>query len=126
MKKYAMVAICRKIADDTPIVRRVLISYSYKRKSRKEKTMIKYCRSRFLAMDPYFTDKERSHQYMFCDDGYSLVSVTDDYAIPMLNVKRAYHYYETPWVPSYYEPIEFKAKTDQEAIEKFNSRKKDS
>ncbi len=126
MKKYAMVVICCKSDDNgNPLVRRVLISYSFKTKKRRECEIV-YHRTRLLEVDPYFKNSKSSHQYEFKNDGYFLKSGAEDYASELIGKKRKYHYHDTPWFPGVYAPIEFKAKKDHEAIEKFNSRKKES
>ena len=112
--KYAMIPINRRYNDnDERIVRRVLIGYNHKYAG-------KYIGCHVVEKDPYFKDKNSSHQYIFENDGFTLVSdAYDGNNNPIFGKKRPYQYdegllYETA--------VEFVAKDDQEATEMFNNR----
>ena len=137
MNNYAMIAINRKEDEAGKVhIRRVLISY--KGRPTIGDFGIKYFHNtRLIAVDPYFEDTTRSHQYKFEDDGYTLISNDGPNAFlyvfkPELFKKRTYHilphggeeiwdYSEDKLVLTGY--VRFKAKSDEEAIKIFHERK---
>ena len=118
--KYVMIPInCKYDNNDQMHVRRVLVQYE---KTQEEDYQIFYTNTRFLAKDPYFEDKTRSHQYEFLDEGYRLIDVTNEHKeieASVVNITRRYHYnliYDLP------KGIEFEADSDEVAIKKFHER----
>lgn len=108
---YAMIPINRRYNDnDERVVRRVLISY-------KKCTDGIYQGTKIIEKDPYFYDKNASHQYLFTDTSYSCIS--DAYGWDAENVE---HPYEYDAGRLYEKAIEFEADSDEEAIKMFNNR----
>lgn len=78
-KQYAMVPINCKVDDDgVPHIRRVLISFNFSTTDRDATPLIRnYQETRFVAADPYFGTKGKSHVYGFNDGWYYLRSIDD-------------------------------------------------
>ena len=121
MKKYAMVAINQKELGDGVHIRRVLVSYKFKRKNRDGITT--YYGTKFVAADPYFSKRGASHKYILKDGYYQLDQVASDHELaflyamkPDLYKKRRYH--SIPGLEN-----EFEADSKQVAVHKFKVRK---
>lgn len=109
--KYAMIPINRRYENGVRIVRRVLISYIKKFNN-------EYIGTKLIEKDPYFKDPKSSHQYEFKDNCFRLIK--DDYGGNyLLNKFRPYVRSRLEFID---DAIEFKAKSDKEAISIFNSR----
>ena len=123
---YAMIPINFKYDENDKLhIRRVLIEYKKLRKDEFNRDIYYYDDTRLIDVDPYFLDKSKSHQYIFEDDGYTLMDVRgDDYALYLLRGlikdKRTYHSFEMS--NSNYKAILFNASTDEEALKKFHER----
>lgn len=137
MKKFAMVPICFKEDENRNlIVRRVLISYRFKTHKRSKIKSLKglrwtyYHGTKFVSYDDYFTKSEASHKYSFFDKEYLLEEVTNEREVlymlnPDIYAFRKYHALTKPYkniFGEYPHTIEFKAKTEEEAIKIFNER----
>lgn len=114
--RYAMIPINRRYNDDgRRVVRRVLISYKYKTLNGEYKD------TKIIEKDPYFKDPNSSQQYVF-ENNY-FIHTEDRYNLGdqkcLLNTKRSYMFNEGLLDNN---AIEFTAKTEEEAIEKFNNR----
>ena len=133
-RKYAMIPIIMKLDEsgDT-LVRKVLISYRYKRHKKLHKQLNDpkiafYHKTKIITVDDYFTNKKSSHQYRFFDRSYCLIEVIKEnpnhlfYTLKsdIYNPKK-YHGFDKPYL-GYPTVIEFKAKSEEEAIHKFLSR----
>ena len=122
MKKYAMVAINKKEADDGTHIRRVLISYLFKTKKKiKGQEITYYHGTKFIIADPYFSKKTSSHKYTFKDHYYKLEEVDNELAIIYafnsdIYKKRKYHNVGKL-------AFEFKAENKQVAVHRFKVRK---
>lgn len=125
--KYSMVAINVKNdlvdGEEAVRVRRALVAYEGK--TAPVFGSMGYKNTRFVAADPYFSEKGKSHVYQFFDDGYSLVSTEDEGDAVLKGKKRAYHCYipEALGAMQYLAATEFEADSDEAAIEAFNARK---
>jgi len=111
--KYAMIPINRRYDENNNrIVRRVLISY----KTKDEYGV--YIGSKIIEKDPYFKDKNSSHQYLFENDGFRLIhdAYGDDYR---LGEKRPYEYSAGELIET---SFEFEATNKKEAIKIFTTR----
>lgn len=125
MNNYAMPIINWKEDEDGNLhVRRVLISYKGKptKQTRGSVTILYFKDTRLIETDDYFKDETKSHRYTFEDDGYILISCTNENAEeyknhPELFEKRQYH---TP--DDFLLEARFKAKNDEEAVKIFNER----
>ena len=130
--KFAMVPINTKENDNGDLmIRRVLIKYVFK----KTKTIlgllghkykkISYYGTKIIAKDDYFNREDASHKYIFEDNYYRLIEVTDEETKLTYSLKediykrRKYHYNNYMDLPK---AIEFKADSIEEAIEKFQGR----
>lgn len=123
MKTYAMIPINYKYDEnDNLLVRRVLIEYKTKTQ---EDNIIYYNDTTLIDVDAYFLDKTKSHQYVFDNDGYTLVDVLDDKALlyalkGITSNKRRYHSFDT--INKESQAILFIAKNDDIARKRFHER----
>ena len=121
-RKYAMVAINTKRQDDGIHIRRVLISYLFKTKKKIDGKVVTYYHgTKFIAADPYFSDKTASHKYTFTDRYYKLDTANNElslmYALKSdIYKKRKYHSFGAL-------TFEFKSESKQVAIHRFKVRK---
>ena len=129
MKKYAMIPInSKEDADGNLLVRRVLISYMFKTHKRGVACKMAYYRGvKFIFADNYFYEGSATHKYEFSNKGYILKEVKNNpnelmYAFKSgIYKNRKYHGLDKPY-KNYPCVIEFKAISEQAAIEKFNNR----
>lgn len=123
MKTYAMIPINFKYDEnDNLLVRRVLIEYKNKTQ---EKNVIYYENTTLVDVDAYFLDKTKSHQYVFDNDGYTLIDVLDDKALlyvlkSLVQAKRKYHSFDNS--NEKVKAILFIAKNDNDARKRFHER----
>lgn len=120
-----MIPINYRYEDDGIHIRRVLISYLFKIT---RKGISTYYFTKFICPDAYFTTKEATHKYRFDNKYYKLVRVGNDirefeyrFVKPSIFLKRRYH----SRINSERDiaSVEFKATTEQIAIDKFKNRK---
>lgn len=120
---YAMIPINFKYDDcDRIHIRRVLIEY---KTTHQEEKVIYYNDTTLVDVDAYFLDKESSHQYIFDNDGYTLIDCLSEDCLPylvkgILQNKRKYHSFDVE--DAKYQAILFIAKSNEEAIKKFHTR----
>ena len=115
MINYAMIPINRKYdKEDKRHVRRILISY-------REKFNNEYLDVKVVDKDPYFKDPNSSHQYVFEEEGYKMIknSYINNGDNHLIDELRPYLHIRDDF---YDISIEFKAKSDDEAIKIFNER----
>lgn len=130
MKKYAMIPInSKEDADGNLLVRRVLISYTFKTHKREYGCKRAYYKgTKFIFADNYFYAESATHKYEFSNKGYILKDVVKNPNILTYAFKsgiyknRKYHGFDKPY-KNYPMVIEFKAISEQAAVEEFNNRK---
>lgn len=126
MKTYAMIPINYKYDEnDNLLVRRVLIEYKSTTHENNIVDTIYYNDTTLIDVDSYFLDKTKSHQYIFDNDGYTLVDAMDDKALlyvfgGLVNAKRKYHSFSN--VSKEVSAILFIAKNDDDARKRFHER----
>lgn len=113
--KYAMIPINRRYNDKNErVVRRILISYKTKNKNGI------YEKCSVIAKDPYFLDKNSSHQYQFDNDSFYLIKdIYEGKENFLLGVRRPYQFNEGYLAET---AIEFTSRNILEAIKRFNDR----
>ena len=121
MKKYAMIPINWKKEGKNTHIRRVLISYLFKKSNGH---IITYYGTKFIVADQYFSDANATHHYEFKNKYYKLICLTNvdktflGYDKDMFK-KRRYHYSKFFMYP---QDVEFTAETREQAIRHFNER----
>ena len=119
MKKYAIVPInWRRDLKGKLKVRSVLIYYKF---ALKHKNIINFYGTKFICGDDYFSSNKATHKYIFSDKWYKLESVKEtneaskQYSASTFK-KRRYHYNK---YFIYAKDVEFKAKSNEDAIKHF-------
>ena len=121
MTKYAMIPINVKRINNKTHIRRVLISYLFKKS---KEHLVTYYGTKFITADQYFYDVNSSHKYEFKNKYYKLTYISKEvmnelkYDKDMFKKKR-YHYSKFLMYP---QDVEFRANTKEQAIKHFNDR----
>ena len=121
MKKYAMIPINIKKINRKTHIRRVLISYLFKRS--KGHTIL-YYGTKFITADQYFSDANATHHYEFKNKYYKLICIKGQ-SLNKLNYdkdmfkKKRYQYSKFLMYP---QDVEFTSETREQAIKHFNDR----